>query len=79
MKVKEILVAEEYTAKDGSKKTAWKRIGTFFDNEQGRQSLKLDFVPVGWNGNAIVSEPKPRENTGTTQGPQQGQQTGLPF
>lgn len=76
--VKDICISEKYTGKDGKEKTTWKRIGTFFQAEDGKQSIKLDFIPVaGWNGFASVFEQKTQQ--GGAQDQQPNQQGKLPF
>jgi len=42
----------EYTTKSGEKKKRYTTIGSVFEDDAGRLSLKLDSVPVGpeWSG-----------------------------
>lgn len=49
---------EKYTAKDGSEKTKWIRIGTVIQTKAGRMSLKIESIPVGWDGWASLTEPR---------------------
>jgi hypothetical protein len=46
-----------YTAKDGSEKKSWMKIGSVIQTQKG-MSLKLNAVPVGWDGWAMLAEPK---------------------
>lgn len=51
-------------------KKRWTKVGAAFrDEETGRISLKLDYVPVG-TGPVFLSlfEPKPKDDTGGNQG-----------
>ena len=41
-------------------KIYWKQIGVVLQTEKGF-SLKLESVPVGWDGWATLFEPKPKE------------------
>lgn len=43
-------------------KTYWRRIGVVLQSDKGF-SLKLESIPVGWDGWAQLFEPKPREET----------------
>ena len=50
----------EYTDRNGAVKKRYTNVGTVFENEDGRLSLKLDAVPVGqeWTGWVSFFEPK---------------------
>ncbi len=53
-------------------KTAWKRCGSMFvDEETGRMSIKLDMIPLGKNFDGWLSVFEPRENEGQYNGPAQ--------
>lgn len=62
----EISVAQE--GKD--KKTYWRKIGVVLQTEKGF-SMKLESIPVGWDGWAQLFEPKPKEE----RAPQHQQET----
>lgn len=49
-----------YKDRDGNEKQKTLRIGAILQTEKGFV-LKLDAVPVGWEGWAYLNEPKPRE------------------
>ena len=53
----------EYTDRSGEKKKRYQNIGSVFENEDGRLSLKLDAIPVGpeWSGWISFFEPKARD------------------
>ena len=57
---KDIVISTEYQS-NGETKKKYTNIGTVFVYEDGGMSIKLDVVPVGWNGNASVYERKPRQ------------------
>lgn len=54
----------EYTTKAGEKKKRYTTVGSVFEDETGRLSLKLDSVPVGqgWSGWVSFYEPTKKEN-----------------
>jgi len=45
---------------EDEKKVHWKQIGAVIQTEKGF-SLKLEMIPIGWNGWAVLYEPKPKE------------------
>jgi hypothetical protein len=54
----------EYTTKTGEKKKRYTTIGSVFEDNAGRLSLKLDCVPVGpeWSGWVSFYEPTSAQN-----------------
>jgi len=46
-----------YTNKNGEEKKRWVKCGVVMENDRGL-SLKMESVPVGWDGWAILSEPR---------------------
>ena len=52
-------VAFAQTGKDG--KAYWKQIGAVLQTDKGF-SLKLETIPVGWDGWATLFEPKAKES-----------------
>ena len=46
-----------YTNKNGEEKKSWMKIGKVLQTQKGF-SLKLDAVPVGWDGWAMLAEPQ---------------------
>lgn len=52
----------EYTTKAGDKKKRYLTVGSVFEDETGRLSLKLDGLPVGpeWSGWISFYEPMAR-------------------
>ena len=68
MQVKNIVVGTKYQARDGSEKTKWQTIGACFIKDDGKMSIKLEYIPVNWDGNAQIFDREQR------QAPQQGYQ-----
>lgn len=60
---------EKYTTADGQEKQRWIKCGVVIDSKNGL-SLKLESIPVNFDGWLSFFEPKPREE----QRPQQRQQ-----
>lgn len=47
-----------YTTKDGQEKTRYQEIGVVIQGKTGLM-LKVESLPVGWDGWAYLNEPKP--------------------
>mgnify|MGYP006275817187 CR=1 FL=1 len=50
-----------YTNKQGEERKRWQKIGVVMQTSKGL-TLKLEAVPVNWDGWATLAEPKPRED-----------------
>lgn len=48
--IRDLCIAEKYTDKQGNEKTSWRKIGRLFIKEGGKISLKMEAIPVGWDG-----------------------------
>ncbi len=70
MKTMNIVHTEKYT-KNGEEKKAYKNVGTLFIYDDGGMSIKLDMVPVNFNGNLSVYEKQDRQPQHGQQQPQQ--------
>jgi hypothetical protein len=53
-------VTGEYKTRDGETKKRYMKIGVILDTKTGPM-LKLETVPLGWDGFAYLNEPKERE------------------
>lgn len=53
--------------KDGVDKTRYIDIGSIIDGKNGGFVMKLDAVPTGWDGWAILAEPEARPQGGQQQ------------
>lgn len=51
-----------YTNKQGEEKKRWQKIGVVMQTAKGL-SMKLEAVPVGWDGWATLAEPKPKTDS----------------
>ena len=54
------LAARDYTAKDGSQKTAWTKLGKAFKTKTGGYTVVLDAMPAPLEGQykIVLMEPK---------------------
>lgn len=65
MGIKYELIAStgEYTTKTGETKKRWTKVGLVLENERG-MSIKVEQIPVGWDGWAIMTEPREKPQSG---------------
>jgi len=56
-----VAITGKYTDRDGNEKIRYVTIGAVIETSKGL-SLKLEAVPVGWDGWAGLYEPKARED-----------------
>lgn len=66
-------VIGKYTDAQGQEKSRYLTIGAVIETRNGLM-LKLDAVPVGWEGFAYLNEPKAKEGGQQTQQRGQGRQ-----
>lgn len=57
---KVVATAGSYTDKDGNEKKRYVDMGVVMETKNGPM-LKLEAIPVGWDGWAYLNDPKPRE------------------
>lgn len=51
-----------YTNRNGEEKTNWVKIGAVFETNNGL-SMKIDSIPVVWDGWVSFFEPKPKDES----------------
>lgn len=56
-----VAVTGKYTDASGTEKKRYTNIGVVFESDKG-MSIKLESIPVGWDGWANFYEPKGRED-----------------
>jgi len=54
MQVKNIVVGQKYTDKQGTEKTKWTTIGVAFIKDDGKMSGRIDMQPLNWDGNFVL-------------------------
>jgi hypothetical protein len=59
--VYEVIATTGTYQKDGEEKKRWTRIGTVLQGKNGLV-LKMDSVPVGWDGWATLAEPRAKND-----------------
>lgn len=52
----------EYYDRLGNKKKNYVTVGHEFENDEGQRFLKIDVIPLGWNGMANKYEPKQQQS-----------------
>ena len=52
-----------YTDKTGAEKVRWHHMGVCFQNDKGQLSIKVDSIPLNWDGWISLFEPKPKDGT----------------
>lgn len=55
-----VAITGKYTDREGNEKNRYLNIGAVIQTKNG-QMLKLEAVPVGWDGWCYLNEPKPRD------------------
>ncbi len=55
--VKEVVTTETYKDAQGNDKKRYLRVGSIIETRNG-EMLKLDTIPIGWNGWAYLNEPR---------------------
>lgn len=61
----------KYTNSDGEEKTRYVDLGVVMETKNGPM-LKLEAVPVGWDGWAYLNEPKAKEGDQRQERPRRG-------
>lgn len=61
-KIKDVVArGEEYQDRNGNQKVRWINCGAMFKNNEGKVSIKLDSLPVNFDGWLSLFDPKPRK------------------
>lgn len=56
-----VAITGKYVDRDGNEKSRYLNIGAVINTKNGLM-LKLEAVPIGWDGWAYLNQPKPRED-----------------
>ena len=51
-----------YTDKTGTEKTKWMKVGVCMDTKQGGLAVKIESLPVGFDGWLSLAEPRAKDN-----------------
>lgn len=76
-----VYAGEKYTDREGNEKTRYVNVGALFARDDGSLTMKLESLPIGFNGWINFYEPKPRdgEQRPQRQAPQQDDSDSVPF
>lgn len=66
----------KYTTRDGAEKTRYHKVGVVFESDKGL-SLKVESLPVGFDGWISFYEPKPEQSQGKSAAKPARDSTGL--
>ena len=61
-----VAVTGKYKTSDGQEKSRFAKIGVVMETDKGLR-LKMEMVPLGWDGWAMLSEPKPKQQAASAQ------------
>lgn len=56
-----------YKDRNGEEKTRWHHMGVCFQNDKGQLSLKIDSLPLNWDGWVSLFDPKPKDGSAPQQ------------
>lgn len=70
-------ITGKYTDNSGQEKNRYQTIGAVIEGKNGLM-LKLEAVPIGWDGWAYLNDPKPREGAAPAPAQRQQQQRQAP-
>lgn len=71
-------VIGKYTDRDGKEKSRYLTVGSVLETKNGLM-LKLDSIPVEWDGWAYLNDPKPKEQTPRKSGSPEDTDSDIPF
>ena len=61
LKYEVVAITGKYRNQAGEEKSRYSKLGVVFENERGALSLKLESIPVGWDGYAYMNEPRAKD------------------
>ena len=65
-----VYAGEKYTDREGNEKTRYVNVGALFARDDGSMTMKLESLPIGFNGWINFYEPKERDQAPRSQRPQ---------
>lgn len=57
-----VCIIGKYTDKNGQEKNQYLNIGKVIETKTGSQMIKIDSIPVGFDGWAYLNDPRPRDD-----------------
>lgn len=80
IKYEVVAVTGAYKDASGADKKRYCRIGSVIQTSRGGYMLKLDAIPLNWDGAAFLNDPKPREQAAPARAaPSADEDDPLPF
>lgn len=73
-----VYAGEKYTDREGNEKTRYINIGAMFTRDDGSQTMKLESLPIGFNGWVNFYEPKPKDGEQAPRQASRPQRTAAP-
>jgi Single-stranded DNA-binding protein len=73
-----VYAGEKYTDREGNEKTRYVNVGALFARDDGSLTMKLEAVPVGFNGWINFYEPKPKDGEAPRQERSRPQRSAAP-
>ena len=64
VKYEVVAITGKYTDATGAEKNRYQKLGVVIQTSNGGYMLKIEAIPVGWDGSAFLNDPKPREERG---------------
>lgn len=74
-----VYAGEKYTDREGNEKTRYVNVGALFQREDGSLSMKLESLPIGFNGWVNFYEPKPKDGSKPRAGAANEDSESIPF
>lgn len=65
-----VCIIGKYTDKNGQEKNQYLNIGKVIETKTGSQMIKIDSIPVGFDGWAYLNDPRPRDDNKGNSAPQ---------
>lgn len=60
--LKEIVaIVGKYTDREGKEKNQYQNMGKIIETAKGSHMIKIDVVPVGWDGWAYINDVRPKD------------------
>lgn len=73
-----VYAGEKYTDREGNEKTRYINIGVLFARDDGSMTMKLESLPIGFNGWINFYEPKPKDGEQPQRQASRPQRTAVP-
>ena len=61
--LKEIVaIVGKYTDREGKEKNQYQNMGKLIETQGGKQMIKIDVIPIGWDGWAYLNDIRPKDS-----------------